>query len=507
MEKRRRLLGRLVSVSVTLAMLVGIQAASSASADPLPAPPATVTVSQRPTMAALAWSPVEAANGYAVDYSTTSDFADATRATSREPSIVLTGLTPGTDYFVRVASCQPDGDSIGDWSGPLAFTTSSSHFPTPPPAVTVKEKTTTSVSATWTDLGKDLRYQASISKTPTGPDDPQTMDEPKGTFAKLTKDTTYYLSVRGVSDGGDPMTDWSAPTEVKTPEDVPLVVSSFNIKCASCRQGKEASWAKRKPAVVETILSQKPDVIGLQEASQGRLPGRRVAQYQDLVNGLGAPYAVTINHDIGGGAGVDNRIVYNTNTIEVVKTGVTPLPKGGKTRRYLAWAVLRHKLTGRVFVFGDTHLEPGKSKKAVRVRQTSTVLSTMKKLAPEGTPAIVVGDFNMFKWMSGGYKPYEMMQNAGFLDPLGNAYRSHSAAPSAFVENRVRTNYSTYNDYKRNAPRFSYDNGTQLDFIFVTKMRVSEWETVVKVDSSGRFIGTIPSDHNMVRATVWLPET
>ena len=51
----------------------------------------------------------------------------------------------------------------------------------------------------------------------------------------------------------------------------------------------------------------------------------------------------------------------------------------------------------------------------------------------------------------------------------------------------------------------SYTNGTQLDFIFLTKMRVSEYEVVVNVDSSGHFVGRIPSDHNMIRATVWLP--
>jgi hypothetical protein len=36
-------------------------------------------------------------------------------------------------------------------------------------------------------------------------------------------------------------------------------------------------------------------------------------------------------------------------------------------------------------------------------------------------------------------------------------------------------------------------------------MRVAEWETVARLDRSGRFIGTIPSDHNMIRLTVYLP--
>ena len=32
-------------------------------------------------------------------------------------------------------------------------------------------------------------------------------------------------------------------------------------------------------------------------------------------------------------------------------------------------------------------------------------------------------------------------------------------------------------------------------------MEVPEWETVVKTDKSGKLVGRIPSDHNMLRAT------
>jgi hypothetical protein len=44
-----------------------------------------------------------------------------------------------------------------------------------------------------------------------------------------------------------------------------------------------------------------------------------------------------------------------------------------------------------------------------------------------------------------------------------------------------------------------------VDYIFVSPMEVKQWEVVARLDKSGRFIGTIPSDHNMLRATVVLP--
>ena len=44
-----------------------------------------------------------------------------------------------------------------------------------------------------------------------------------------------------------------------------------------------------------------------------------------------------------------------------------------------------------------------------------------------------------------------------------------------------------------------------MDYIFTTPMRVSEYEVVLRLNSAGRVTGPIPSDHNMLKATVWLP--
>ena len=41
--------------------------------------------------------------------------------------------------------------------------------------------------------------------------------------------------------------------------------------------------------------------------------------------------------------------------------------------------------------------------------------------------------------------------------------------------------------------------------MLTTPMRVSEWETVARLDSADDFVGIIPSDHNMLRMTVHLP--
>ena len=73
------------------------------------------------------------------------------------------------------------------------------------------------------------------------------------------------------------------------------------------------------------------------------------------------------------------------------------------------------------------------------------------------------------------------------------------------VEKRINTQYSSYNNSLPVARRSRGVNGSNPDYIFVSPMRVAEWETVVSVDAAGRFTSTPPSDHNLIRATVYLP--
>lgn len=510
MRGNRLRLGRIVAALAILALVLGVGPTQAATADPaLNPPPSGVSVSQRSTMAILTWPTSPGATGYAVGYDTYSTFTTARQLTTTDTVLVLTGLVPETSYYVRVASWDAATGTTGQWSAPVSFTTAARVYPIAAPAMTLSSLTSTSISAELSSVGQDLAYEVALGKDPAKLDEVEPVEGLKHTFDGLQRNTKYYVSARALDQNGAAATAWSDPVDYTTPESLPLKVASYNIKCNSCQKKGEQSWSARKGAVVGAILGQMPDVLGVQEASQGRMKGRSVAQFEDLVNGLGKPYAVTSRSDIGGGAGVDNRIVYNTATVKLLKQGVVRLPtaKGANIHRYLTWATFRQKSTGKVFLFGDTHLEPGKKFNSLRVRQTQTVINALRKLAAKDElPTMLVGDFNFHKWMSkAGYQPYSMLADSGYLDPLGNTHRSHAAAPTAFVENRINTNFSTYNDFSRKAPAFSYANGTQLDFIFVTKMRVSEYEVVVKVDSQRRFIGTIPSDHNMVRATVWLP--
>jgi hypothetical protein len=97
--------------------------------------------------------------------------------------------------------------------------------------------------------------------------------------------------------------------------------------------------------------------------------------------------------------------------------------------------------------------------------------------------------------------------DAGYIDPLGGAWRTTSTAPGALVKHRIRTWANSFNGFDRTVTRRDgWINGSYIDYIMVSKgISVPEWETVVKLDKDGNLDGIIPSDHNMIRATVVLP--
>jgi endonuclease/exonuclease/phosphatase family metal-dependent hydrolase len=174
----------------------------------------------------------------------------------------------------------------------------------------------------------------------------------------------------------------------------------------------------------------------------------------------------------------------------------------------LAWGIFTQKSTNKKFFVGDTHLEPGGGTdlQDLRKRQTQAITAEVKKRNPSNFPVLLTGDLNSHKWTAPTNAPYDVLTAAGYIDPLGNTYASDLPSGTATAEKTVGANYDSFNAFNRLAnARNSWGNGTYLDYIFTSKMRVVEWRTVVNVDSSGNFIGTIPSDHNMVKATVQLP--
>ena len=187
--------------------------------------------------------------------------------------------------------------------------------------------------------------------------------------------------------------------------------------------------------------------------------------------------------------------------------GSKKLPQcSGCNERYVAWAVLEQKASGVKFFFATTHIEHGSQYYSLRKSQTSVMMDEIEKRKPSGMPAFVAGDFNSSRYATPTNAPYDEVVSHGFIDPLGQTYKSPKISSKATAEKRIRANYNSLNNFIRTVPHFaSNENGSNLDYIFTTRMRTTAWETVLDLDSSGKLSGTIPSDHNMIVAKVVLP--
>lgn len=495
---------RLIAVFAMLTLLLPLGQPSALADEPVPPVPAQLKVGPRSDLAVVSWTS-PAADSWLVEISREFSFAHPRQVTAAATIAVVDDLEPATTYFVRVRALHQG--TTGEPSSSVGFTTEPSPYPAAPPALEAEADTTSSVVASWPKIAVAAGYQVEYSTDTTMNDATAvTATKAKHRLTELERGTTYYVRARALDEQQQPLSDWSAIVKVTTPDQLPLRVASYNVLCANCSKGK-ASWAKRRAAVVETIRDQDPDVLGVQEASQGRIAGGG-SQYMDLLNRLGDPYRIT---DANRGASLAVRIIYNSDRVEVIEKGSAFLPKG-KSRRAATWAIFEQKQTGERFFFLSTHFEPTNDKKGsrknwnTRRRQANAVVDIIRRNNPDDLPVIAVGDYNSTKWEKPSNGPYDIMEKAGYLDPLGNGYRTRGTAPGAFVEKRINTSYASYNMYQRKARNFPGQlTGSNPDYIFVTPMRVSEYETVVKLDSAGRWKGVIPSDHNMIRATVWLP--
>jgi endonuclease/exonuclease/phosphatase family metal-dependent hydrolase len=308
----------------------------------------------------------------------------------------------------------------------------------------------------------------------------------------------------------------------------PLRVASYNVRCSNCGG---PSWESRRDAVVETIQSRDLDVVGLQEASQAWLKddGESIdlAQFEDLRNRLGGSWRLTDSsrnncvrpttptrcryQDQGASNGT--RIAYQADRLTLLASGSKELPSGEGNQRYTAWAQFRQNSSGEEFMFASVHLEPTKDTGSshryhdLRAAEMEVTVATVKEHNPDGLPALIVGDFNSSRFAKPTNGPYDVLVDAGYVDPLGARARTTRVAPGAVVERRINTWLNSYNDFVRTPKgNRAWKSGSHIDYIFTTPMRVSEFEVVADLTNSGReFAGTIPSDHNMMRATVYLP--
>jgi endonuclease/exonuclease/phosphatase family metal-dependent hydrolase/Tfp pilus assembly protein PilV len=288
--------------------------------------------------------------------------------------------------------------------------------------------TSTTLTLTWNPVSKAEMYrvQYSTSKSMSKAKYDRE-DDAKDTLTGLTPGKTYYVKVRVIDADGDNRSSYSSavkiaiptkdptptpsptPTPTPTPAAGPLRVASYNIKCANCDSNlpNEGSWAERRQAVVDTILGQHLDVVGLQEAGQSWLKDEdghsidpSLTQFEDLTNRLGGSWTLTNknrNNCVRSttpsscvykdqGASQDTKIIFDASRVQLLDQGSKKLSFADPddNPRYVAWAQLRQRSTGNRFMFATTHLEGTKDEAGsttfFELRRTQTAGDLRRRL-------------------------------------------------------------------------------------------------------------------------------
>lgn len=312
-----------------------------------------------------------------------------------------------------------------------------------------------------------------------------------------------------------------------------LKVASFNVMSVAAKPyGALKPWKDRRAAVVSTVLRDKPDVLGVQEATASLYYKPQLVsgdhQFLDLRNGLvsaGGNYRLTNSYAFNcvnsntdykcvkqyRGASGGQRILYNADRIELVSQGSVDFAQQASTTepaRGIAWAVLKHKSNGARFFVANTHL--ANSPETVLVAQWKQLASVVKTKA--GTlPVVVLGDFNTSKWNATAAEMLPAMRTAGFGDVLNSTYNVLRPNPPRALSIAQNGWINSFNNGSRDVKTFSYHSsrdvpGKGIDWVFATNsLRVPNYRVVLNYDANLQVVGTLPSDHNMVGADLTLP--
>lgn len=330
-----------------------------------------------------------------------------------------------------------------------------------------------------------------------------------------------------------------APSAVLGPQEqvstgAVVQVASFNIRSVTKdadASGDARPWRERRSAVIRQIRQEGLDVVGLQEASQNGKYAKQMVdgrnQFLDLRNGLrkaGGRWGVTSAASYNcvrryssancrykdRGASRTTKILFNRNQVEKLDSGSYEYRQqsgGENDQRYLVWAVFRDRSSGERFFFANTHLATGSE--SLQKAQWRELIDKVDQLK-NGLPTIVVGDFQRSRMKTPVTDMLAAMTSAGYGDVLGQR-PGEPLVKNPRAERTRRSWVNSMNGFQRDVREFSFEDnrkrtGNFIDWIFASNyLAVRHYEVVADIDPDTlRLRGVIPSDHNMVKASVVL---
>ena len=542
-----------VAVLAAAGIVTAVVATPAQAAVTMTTPAGLTAGSLTATTLSLSWKAVTGAGAYRVQLSTSSRMGSATYHRFTTNHGTITGLAAKKRYYFRVAVVSA---STGTRLSPYTKATYPSAVTKAvavPAGLRSTAATASSVALAWNAPEGASLYQVKRSTSSTFSNAAYGRSTtPSMSVAGLAAGRTYYFKVRVIRANASALTSWSPAVTVPTasapsaptptpdpvgpaPSDGPadVRVGSYNLFSVSldATKGERKPWRDRRAAIISNIMSQDVDVLGVEEANPSTHWAPQLVdgktQPEDLVNGLndaGGSFALTNPYSYNcvnsvtnnncdylyRGASNTDRILYNTKTLSVVRTGsvLYDAQVPGSNNDYLAYAVLRTRSTGHEFMFTSTHLEP--SSGTVKAAQWRESIAAIQRLRGD-LPVVSVGDYNTHKFLTLAKEMFPAQKAAGLGDVLNQEYQVNPAR-GVRAQHLVNAWINSYNHFYRNVADFGYSTrrdkiGNGIDQIFATNsLVVKEYEVVVPFNPTTlQVTGTIASDHNMVRATIRIP--
>jgi endonuclease/exonuclease/phosphatase family metal-dependent hydrolase len=538
---------RAIGITAAVGLAAVTMPATAHAAYLVPAPYGLHRTAATAHTLSLDWRDVTGATGYRVQLSTHSNMSYSGYYTYSQSAGTMRHLHPLTRYYFRVAVLGADATRLSRYTA-AAYPSAYTRALPGPTNLAVASTTESSVALTWSPTSTtDVAYRIAVSRTADFASVIRLRSyHPSKTVTGLDPATAYYFRVVTIRADGTNATRYSTGVQATTqqhvdaPDTTPVVpgpadvrFGSYNVESVSLDKtdGEQRPWRDRRPGVLAGILGEHVDVIGLQEANHGTSFESRLVdgatQFEDIRNGLNSggqnfeltnPYAANCEnaattyqciYQDRGVAGSD-RILYNKDRIAMVSQGgyFYATQDSAGTPRNLAYAVLRVRQTGSEFLFTSTHLEAHDA--ATREAQWREMITKVGSLKGS-LPVVSVGDFNMQKFDVMAATMLPAMQHAGIGDVLSQEY---AVNPGVDVRAQRRINgwINSANHMTRDVATFGYEDrhdktGNNIDYIFASNaLVVKEWKMVLDFDPTTLQVrGIIPSDHNMVRATITIP--
>ncbi|TQK71672.1 MULTISPECIES: endonuclease/exonuclease/phosphatase family protein [unclassified Nocardioides] len=314
----------------------------------------------------------------------------------------------------------------------------------------------------------------------------------------LVPGTTYCYAVTLDKNGGERSCKVTPPaSRAVVPTATPTTAATFNLRCGSkskCNSGWK--WKKRQRQVVADIDRMNADIMVFVEGHVAHKYGKKKRWIGKAMAKRGYTLACLTQKS-------KKRRLYSQTLY--VRTSVYDVvdakhnSKGSRFKRFgdrdhgFCQALLSHRASGKQVAVAAIHLRDGKAD-GVRQQETAYVLNRVTSAFP-GRPTVVLGDFNSHRGLDRRGQtdtPRVVMEAAGFADASDIA--AHLTYP----------HLNSAHAFKTDPPRSS-TWPTHVDRIFVSPgITVPNWDNIA-VLSGGRYATPMASDHNPIRATLYIP--